>query len=173
MKTDIKKDTAKIVYSGERFKKFLQRNKISYKEAAEALGIDKNTVGKAVRGGNLNLDIILRICNVYPMRIADFFLLADENGETLDTNYFISLNDNVDGESRVSEEEFCYKRCENLSERIKEISDMMETSHSKLIDLSREYHDCCRLLDSLITHREGTHQEPNACSHGAIHPKEE
>ena len=112
MKTDIKNDTPRIVYTGERFKKYLQRNKISYKEAAELLGIDKNTVGKAVRGGNLNLDIILRICNVYPLRIADFFITAGEEGEMSDSDYYISLESNSRREGMVSEEEFCYKKCQ-------------------------------------------------------------
>ena len=167
MKTDIKNDTPRIVYTGERFKKYLQRNKISYKEAAELLGIDKNTVGKAVRGGNLNLDIILRICNVYPLRIADFFITAGEEGEIPDSDYYISLEGDSQREGMVSEEEFCYKKCQNLSDRIKEIADMIETSHNQLVDLSQQYLDCCQLLDSLVTRHNHTHPERHTHCHEA------
>ena len=65
MDNTTERNTGNWVYSGEKLKNFLHRKGISYKDAAKELGIDKNTVGKAVRGGNLNVDIILRICNIY------------------------------------------------------------------------------------------------------------
>ena len=43
--------TKKIVYSGDKFREYLNRHKITYQEASLQLGIDKNTIGKAVRGG--------------------------------------------------------------------------------------------------------------------------
>ena len=52
-------------YTGEKLRQYLQQNDITYKEAAKILDIDKNTVGKAVRGGNLNVDILLHFCNVF------------------------------------------------------------------------------------------------------------
>ena len=57
--------TKKIVYSGDKFREYLNRHKITYQEASLQLGIDKNTIGKAVRGGNLNLNVLLTICNFY------------------------------------------------------------------------------------------------------------
>lgn len=74
--------TKKIVYSGDKFREYLNRHKITYQEASLQLGIDKNTIGKAVRGGNLNLNVLLTICNFYGLDISEFFkseTLSDKN----------------------------------------------------------------------------------------------
>ncbi len=136
-----------LTYSGRRFIRFLQRNRISYKEPAEKLSIDKNTVGKAVRGGNLNIDIVLRICNVYGMRITDFFMLTDEN----DADYYLGFDEETTDADNLSEEEVCYKKCEKISERIAAISDIVEKSKQMLTDLTRQYDECDQLLRRIIT----------------------
>ena len=46
------KDGKKLVYSGDSLRRFLHRKGLTYKDAAKELGLDKNTIGKAVRGGN-------------------------------------------------------------------------------------------------------------------------
>lgn len=119
-------------YSGERFRQYLQRNNISYKQAADALGIDKNTVGKAVRGGNLNIDIILRICNIYDLSISDFFLCEDENGMCVDVsntkNYDNSFIDNT---LSCLEGEFKYKKCE-----ISDVIDMVNNTKIMLENIA-------------------------------------
>ena len=51
----------KLVYSGDLLRKFLHQKKLTYKEAAKELGLDKNTIGKAVRGGNMNINVLLKI----------------------------------------------------------------------------------------------------------------
>lgn len=74
--------TKKIVYSRDKFREYLNRHKITYQEASLQLGIDKNTIGKAVRGGNLNLNVLLTICNFYGLDISEFFkseTLSDKN----------------------------------------------------------------------------------------------
>lgn len=72
----------KWIYSGKKFKNFLLRNGISYKVAATQLGIDKNTVGRAVRGGNLSVDTLLLICNEYDLKVSDFFVMASSKSES-------------------------------------------------------------------------------------------
>lgn len=145
-----RKEDAKLVYTGSRFKSYLQRNKISYKEAADALGIDKNTVGKAVRGGNLNVDIILRICNEYQLKITEFFVLEDENGEKYACDYYISSEDAPVDNVNVSEEKFNYKKCEKIDRQVKAVNDMITHSKSVLLQLSKQYDDCSRILDELV-----------------------
>ncbi len=76
--------TKKIIYSGDKFREYLTRHKITYQEASLQLGIDKNTIGKAVRGGNLNLNVLLTICNFYRLDISDFFkteVVSDKDTE--------------------------------------------------------------------------------------------
>ena len=50
------KDGKKLVYSGDSLRRFLHRKGLTYKDAAKELGLDKNTIGKAVRGGNMNIN---------------------------------------------------------------------------------------------------------------------
>ena len=118
------KEMCKLVYSGERLREFLRRNNISYKQAAEELGIDKNTVGKAVRGGNLNSDIILHICNTYHMPVSDFFVEAR-------ADYDNSL---TEASSSVAEPEVSYKNSKNRAEidaRIEEIQSLLDILNAK------------------------------------------
>lgn len=83
-----------VVYSGEKLKEFLTKNRITYLEASEALNIDKNTIGKAVRGGNLNLSIILKICNTYGFKPADFFSFANIDGNDVDSDANVNYSEN-------------------------------------------------------------------------------
>ena len=102
---------SKIVYSGAKFREFLLRRGITYQDAAAYLGIDKNTIGKAVRGGNLNMSVLLTICNKYHLSITDFFI--SEPGEEESQSYENRLNSSPVGVSEhlstVSEEFEKYK----------------------------------------------------------------
>ena len=75
------------------------------------LGIDKNTIGKAVRGGNLNMSVLLTICNMYHLNIADFFVLEHdgEENQTHENSINPILSDNKQVLSSVSEEFEKYK----------------------------------------------------------------
>lgn len=68
----------RLVYNGHNFREFLNRNRITYQEASSTLSIDKNTIGKAVRGGNLNTSILLKICNTYKLSLSDFFSVVED-----------------------------------------------------------------------------------------------
>ena len=78
------KEDKKLVYSGDLLRKFLHRKGLTYKDAAKELGLDKNTIGKAVRGGNLNINVLLNIANHWNLPITDFFTFVsnDECKET-------------------------------------------------------------------------------------------
>lgn len=118
------KEKCKLVYSGERLREFLRRNNISYKQAAEELGIDKNTVGKAVRGGNLNSDIILHICNTYNMPVSDFFVEVRVGYDS----------SSPEQSSAVAEPEVSYKNSKNRAEidaRIEEIQSLLDILNAK------------------------------------------
>lgn len=84
------KEGKKLVYTGDLLRKFLHRKGITYKEAAKELGLDKNTIGKAVRGGNMNINVLLTIANHWNLPITDFFTLIS-NDECREA-YFISPN---------------------------------------------------------------------------------
>lgn len=102
---------SKIIYSGIKFREFLSRSGITYQEASAFLGIDKNTIGKAVRGGNLNMSVLLTICNMYHLNIADFFVLEHdgEENQTHENSINPILSDNKQVLSSVSEEFEKYK----------------------------------------------------------------
>ena len=123
---------AKIIrtsYTGDNFGEFLQKRGITYKAAAADLKIDKNTIGKAVRGGNLNIGVLLKICNRYGLSIEDFFekkvVLTDEN-----ENQENSSSDYLEREEFVSQtfaepsEE--YKTCENMQLMFKEFLALLD-----------------------------------------------
>lgn len=59
----------------------MSRKGITYQEASAYLGIDKNTIGKAVRGGNLNMSVLLTICNMYHLNISDFFITEPDSDD--------------------------------------------------------------------------------------------
>lgn len=122
----------KWTYTGERFRQYLQRNNISYKQAADELGIDKNTVGKAVRGGNLNVDIILRICNIYDFSIIDFFSWEDEDGVSAEYHDGANYENSLASKSMSCfEEELKYKKCE-----ISDVIDMVNNTKIMLENIA-------------------------------------
>lgn len=130
----------KWIYTGEKFRNFLHRNGISYKEAAATLGIDKNTVGKAVRGGNMNVDILLRICNEYGLRMTDFFAV-ERNG---DKDYLNGLDEGSPVLEECNQE---YKKCELTSSEVVELQKTMERTAALFQDVIDEYHRCRLLID--------------------------
>ena len=72
------KDGKKLVYSGDSLRRFLHRKGLTYKDAAKELGLDKNTIGKAVRGGNMNINVLLSIANHWNFPITDFFIFVNQ-----------------------------------------------------------------------------------------------
>ena len=144
----------KYVYTGERLKSYFQCHGISYKQAAEDLHIDKNTVGKAVRGGNLNIDIILRICNVYRLKITDFFKLVNvcetADGET----YYLSSNEVASAGNTVAEENSEYKKCEKSTLMFDALVELMKDSSQKLDALLEVYRQCQDSLNAMTGKQE-------------------
>ncbi len=143
-----KQNSKVIVYSGERFKVFLRRHGISYKEAAETLGIDKNTVGKVVRGGNMNIEILLKICNAYGLRISDFFLMVDKDTIS-DSSYFIGSDFEGSLVRFVAEEEFNYKKREKFEHILQHFSVLLEESAQSVASMNKIYEECRHMLDEI------------------------
>ncbi len=112
---------SKIIYSGIKFREFLSRRGITYQEASAFLGIDKNTIGKAVRGGNLNMSVLLTICNMYHLNIADFFVLEHdgEENQTHENSINPILSDNKQVLSSVSKNSRNIKFLKNQNSNMK------------------------------------------------------
>lgn len=149
MDNTTKCNTGHWVYSGEKLKSFLQRSELSYKDAAEELGIDKNTVGKAVRGGNLNVDIILRICNTYGLNAHDFFRLIDEEDKDCTENYYFSSYDNIPSSLESAEPEIKYKKSKNRESEIEQISESLKQMKSLIAILSNKITEGYAMLDKI------------------------
>lgn len=118
------KEDKKLVYSGDLLRKFLHRKGLTYKDAAKELGLDKNTIGKAVRGGNLNINVLLNIANHWNLPITDFFTFVS-NDECKET-YFISTNsystEIENSDLAVGEPVKIYKNTENIANKDKLIA---------------------------------------------------
>ena len=153
MDNTTKCNTEQWVYSGEELKSFLQRSDLTYKEAAEALGIDKNTVGKAVRGGNLNVDIILRICNTYGLNAHDFFKLVEQENDG-GQNYYISLDNEFSMPLVSSEPDIKYKKSKKIHSQAAEFNDALQQMRSLIADLTRRLDASYLMLDELMKEKE-------------------
>lgn len=134
-------------YSGERFRQYLQRNKISYKEAARILSIDKNTVGKAARGGNLKVDILLHICNVFQMDVTDFFCCDVVGADGM--KYYISLKLILEDSECVIEEAVGYKRAANHSLVAQPADKVIAEVDYLLLSFEKAYCECRGRLETV------------------------
>lgn len=130
------KEGKKLVYTGDLLRRFLHRNGLTYKEAAKELGLDKNTIGKAVRGGNMNINVLLNIANHWDLPISDFFTVIDdeENREA----YFISPKPYAieQDESSSIAADF-YKRYKNIK-NISNQESALQASKQQEIELLQE-----------------------------------
>ena len=118
-----------LYYSGLQFKAFLKQHNISYKQAAEAIGVNKNTVGKVVRGGNLNTHILLRICQVYELDIRDFFKqVLPENAVTAHGVKSAIPQVSIDSLTRSLEQ---------LQNRIAELNEQLQAGYALLRKLRK------------------------------------
>lgn len=81
--TDQASDRGETYYTGEPLKQYLQRRRLSYQAASRQLGINKNTLAKAIKGGNLGIALLLHISNQYKIEISRFFrrdeTIAEDN----------------------------------------------------------------------------------------------
>ena len=149
MDNTIKCNTEHWVYTGVKLKNYLQRSDLSYKDAAEELGIDKNTVGKAVRGGNLNIDIILRICNTYGLNIYDFFEQVDLDNSDSVTDHYFSSDDELSATSISAEPDLIYKKSKKSDSQVEDFSRELEQMQLLVTELSEKLNNSYKILDEL------------------------
>ncbi|MEF2785480.1 hypothetical protein, partial [Barnesiella intestinihominis] len=115
---------------------------------AKELGLDKNTIGKAVRGGNMNINVLLSIANHWNFPITDFFIFV--NQEECEETYFISPNkynnNSANDNLLVSEDSKIYKNIKNLSTEELALKASKQQEISLLQNLIRNYQDRIDLL---------------------------
>lgn len=112
------------------------------------LGIDKNTVGKAVRGGNLNINIILLICNRYDLDIRDFFKqLVAENRDS--ENHYFSTDISAIPAAICAEEDLNYKKSKNIEDRIENFTHSLRQMQELISGLNDKLNEGYRMLDEL------------------------
>lgn len=142
------KEGKKLVYTGDLLRKFLHRKGITYKEAAKELGLDKNTIGKAVRGGNMNISVLLTIANHWNLPITDFFtfISSDECREA----YFISPSQYVFDErndlTAAGEPLKLYKNTKNFSKSTSAIYESKRQEIELLQNLINNYQKRIEML---------------------------
>ena len=136
-------------YTGDKLRQYLQHNGISYKEASKILSIDKNTVGKAVRGGNLNIDILLHICNIFQMSVTDFFNCVITSKDGLTRNYYISPKLIEETTECVSEDEFNYKKSKKYDISDRPLNEIIEEIGEALSSLEKAFNECREKLEAV------------------------
>lgn len=112
---------SQLIYDGSKLREFLLKNKMTYQDASERLDIDKNTIGKAVRGGNLNTSILLKICNEFNLNLMDFFTFVEEkdNKENLSiSNPYSAGKRGVDVVSDKGEDYSTSSKRQSLMEKL-------------------------------------------------------
>lgn len=106
--TDPTPDRGKTYYTGTPLKQYLQHHHLSYQVASRQLGINKNTLSKAIKGGNLGIALLLHISNQYKIEISRFFkreeLIEDDNDAIVKG---ISLESNPQSDSHDTEQASC------------------------------------------------------------------
>lgn len=146
----------KLVYSGEFLRELLQKKGMTYKDAAEILSLDKNTVGKAVRGGNLYVNVLLAIANQWQIPIERFFKYeGDEHG--ISKSYYLSSDDwdkihqNVENVVRESEE--IYKKCQKSTGDFSGLLASRDREIAVLKELVKVYEERIKILEAELFSR--------------------
>ncbi len=113
------------------------------------MGLDKNTIGKAVRGGNMNITVLLSISNRWDFPITEFFTFVDK--EECGDSYFISpkkYRSLPEKEENTVEEGFkIYKNSKNLSTESMVLRESKLKEIAILKDLIKNYQERVALLE--------------------------
>ena len=146
------KEGQKLVYSVDLLRPIVHRKGLTYKEAAKELGLDKNTIGKAVRGGNMNINVLLNIANHWKFPITDFFTWV--NSDECEKSYFISPGRyqslTEDGVSTVAEASKIYKNIKNSSIEDSDLIASKQQEIELLQELIQNYQQRIELLQQEI-----------------------
>lgn len=129
-----------VGYSGKKFRNYLKLKGLSYAEAADRFGVNKNTISKVVsekREGTVSLDTLLKIVNQSEMWITDFFKCwkASENQETGE-NPAVSYDIGTDGRPvYLMEPEGNYK---NPKKEVIRLNSLIISKKAELLELERQ-----------------------------------
>ncbi|MCP9610890.1 helix-turn-helix domain-containing protein [Coprobacter tertius] len=142
----------RTIYCGDRFREFLKRKGITYKEASAYLKIDKNTIGKAVRGGNLNVNVLLTICNEYHLPIEDFFkkVSLEGNGRDYENSSIKYEETNETTFLELTERYEKYKLCEKFNSTLQNMFVSKETEIQQLRELNAHYKNRIEVLEKAL-----------------------
>ncbi|MEG1643343.1 MAG: hypothetical protein RR293_04265 [Bacteroidales bacterium] len=145
-----------LIYNGDKFREFLSKNKITYQNASNTLGIDKNTIGKAVRGGNVNTSILLKICNTYKLNLSDFFSIIfndTNNNHNAETRKY-SFHPEDTPSSFAGEPTGNYSTAPKSLELLEELVRSKDVEINQLKMLLKLYEERANILQSKILKKE-------------------
>lgn len=129
-----------VGYSGKKFRVYLKSKGLSYAEAADRFGVNKNTISKVVsekQEGTVSLDTLLKIVNQSEMWITDFFKCwkateGQESGEHLGISYDVGM----DGRPiYLQEGDGSYK---NPKKEVIRLNNLINTKKAELLELERQ-----------------------------------
>lgn len=120
------------VFTGSPLKTYLKRHSMSYAQAARELQINKNTVGKTVRGGNINIAVLLRICNFYGLSIGSFFVETTGEDRLDEKGGSDTIQNQCDKRDSDTKSELA---SEVYSEQVKEMFEKLDSLETAITDL--------------------------------------
>lgn len=147
----------KVLYRGDRFRSYLERKDLTYAKASSILSINKNTIGKAVRGGNLYVDVLLKISNSLDFPITSFFKYEDGtylNDENYINSLYPALGDKDNSPILASEMEKKYKLCEKDNNFDAELLASRDQEIALLKSLNDNYRQQIAILKQKLKEKE-------------------
>lgn len=141
-----------LIFSGEKFKEFLNKRSLTYIDAASQLKINKNTVGKAARSGNINVDVLLTICNTYKIPI-DLFFKEEVDNENHDENQENSLYTEGPAEilhtGNVADDYAYYKKSEEFEKLFTKLSTFIKQENELIQALNDIFGEKIKFLEDI------------------------
>lgn len=133
------KKRMELVYSGKKFRAYLKSKGLSYADAAERFGVNKNTISKVVsdrQDGTASLDTLFKIINGSDLVITDFFKYREipETGSS-EGKPPVSYNVGMDGlPIMINEPEGTYK---NPKKEVIRLNNLINEKMAELLELKK------------------------------------
>ena len=139
-----------LVYSGKKFRIYLKSKGLSYAEAADRFGVNKNTISKVVsekQAGTVSLETLFKIINQSELLITDFFKYKEAAANpAAGENPSVSYDVGIDGKPvYMQESEGSYK---NPKKEVIRLNNLITGKKAELLELEKQQ---ARVMEELLS----------------------